>query len=602
MTSKKNMILQFRIAELQTFLEAFGERNLKLRKKELQKKALAILTQKRGKAVGQKITSLYNSMNSSRQSASTPYRLRKNEYVGKRHISGRNYHFDDSPLYDDDFYAADKYSDAHFPDYDTSGPLDLSEHASYVSKFQHLDTEAIKKIKFPDLPFYEHVLDLMLVTPLVPISDTPIDNLFEFKTTFSLSSEAFRCLFRCDDRNTKYEAMFRICLFDEKLEIEDSIPQKLYLTVNNKFCSCVPDNYSSKNDSSGKRAAVPIKITPLIDRNLLVHQVMVHWSVSYNTMFAATVQLVKKRGTDALIKHLVDKGEQDPSVSKRFIYNNLNDEDNEIAATSLKMSLICPLGKMLMTYPSRGTTCNHLQCFDGALYIKMNEIKCTWQCPVCHQTCLYQNLFIDGYFMDILRSEKFKPDMRDVQLSADGSWESVAPETKKRPKTSSPMKVPEKQVRIDEAYERILPDSEHNLTEASFGDDLREIFTSFINCSETRSHYPEFSIYGDSFFESAESRSSSVPPSIQPPPTYSPVPESSLAQKKVILVDLTTDSETDDDIKSTSSSSNDSSIDFYVDHVENNSVSNVNSDILCPNPLKKIFNPCSPPVYDIDSD
>lgn len=583
------MILQFRIAELQTFLETFGERNLKLRKRELQKKALAILSQNRSKAVASKITSLYRNMTSSRQSTSSSYHLRKNEFPSKRQFPGRNFHLDDSPpMYDDDFYAADKYSDDHFAGYDASGPLDLSENTSYVSKLQNLDVEDVNKLKFPELTFYEHICDLMLVSPMVPISDKPIDNLFEFRSTFSLSSEAYRCLFRCDDRSAKYEAMFRLCLFDENLQVEDSMPQKLYVTVNNKFCSC--DNYSSKNDSSGKRAAVPVNITPHIERNLLMHQVMVHWSVSYNMMFAATVQLVKKKGTDELIKSLVAKGEQDPSVSKKFIYKNLNDEDNEIAATSLKMSLICPLGKMLMTYPTRGTTCNHLQCFDGALYIKMNEVKSTWQCPVCHQTCLYQNLFIDGYFMDILRSDRFKPDMRDVQLSADGSWDSVAPESKKRPKTTSPVKVPEKQVRIEDECEKILPDP--NLSEGSFGDDLRNIFNSFINCSETRSHYPEFSIYGDSFFEPPHSAAPTQP-------TYSPAPSTSPAQKKVLLVDLTIDSgsETDDDVKSTSSSSTD---DFFVDGGENNSVSN--ADIVRPSLLKDFENSCSPPVYDIDSD
>lgn len=602
MSSKKAMILQFRIAELQTFLETFGERNLKLRKKDLQKKALAILNQRKSRAVSQKITSLYKSMNSSRRNTDTPYRLRKNELLSKRLYSSRKIILDDDNPYDDDFYAADNYADAQFPDYDVSKPLDLSENASYLSKFQLVDEESIKKMKFPDLPFYEHVSDIMLVTPMVPVSE--MDALFEFKKEFSLNTEAFRLLFRCDDPNTKYEAMFRSCLFNDKFEMEDSLPQKLYLSINNKYCSCVPDHYSSKNDSSGKRPGVPMNITPYINRNSIINEMVVHWSVSYNMMFAATIQLVKRRETDELIKKLLEKGEQDPSVSKKFIYNNLNDEDNEIAATSLKMSLICPLGKMLMTYPTRGTTCNHLQCFDGALYIKMNEIKSTWQCPVCNQTCLYQNLFIDGYFMDILRSEKFKPDIKDVQLSADGSWESVEPEAKKRPKNSSPVKVSEKKARTEEeACEKILPGSNPNMPEGSFVNDLKEIFSSFINCSTTRAHYPEFSIYDDSFFEPPDSRSSTVPLNVQPVPTSAPVSETSPTQKKVVFVDLISDSESDDDIKSISSSSSDSSIDFYVDRVENKSLPNSNSSILCPNPFRGFVNPpSSPPVYDIDSD
>lgn len=583
--------MQFRIAELQTFLETYGEQNLKLRKKELQKKALVVLSQKKSKTVERKIASLYKSMNSSRRSSDTQRALFSTK---------KRYNFNGSSSYDDDFYAADEFRDAHFSSYENSRPLDLSENSSYLSKFELLDREKFKNIKFPELPFFEHILDIMLVTPLVPISE--IDTLFEFKTTFSLNDEAYNFLFPCDDKNSKYEVMLRLCLFNEKLEIEDSLPQKLYLSINNKFCPCTPDNYSSKKDPSGKRPATPINITPFIDRRAVLHQMIINWSVSYHMMFAATIQLVKKKNTDDLIRNLVEKGEQNPSVSKKFIYDNLNDEDNEIAATSLKMSLICPLGKMLMTYPTRGTTCNHLQCFDGALYIKMNEIKSTWQCPVCNQTCFYENLFIDGYFMDILRSDKIKPDVRDVQISEDGSWETVASETKKRPKTSSPEKVLEKRSRTEE---KLLPEENSGMPEGSFVDDLKEIFSSFINCSETRSHYPEFSIYNGHFFEPPGSGPGTIPSSEPPAFPSCGEQQSSPAQKKVILVDLISDSDSssdDDDVKSTSSSSGSSTI-LYIDRAENNPDLNRDRSQYSYDSSPNRRSPSSsPPVYDIDSD
>lgn len=73
-----------------------------------------------------------------------------------------------------------------------------------------------------------------------------------------------------------------------------------------------------------------------------------------------------------------------------------DDGDCEIATTSLRVSLMCPLGKMRMTTPCRAITCNHLQCFDASLYLQMNERKPTWNCPVCDKPSLYDNLVIDG--------------------------------------------------------------------------------------------------------------------------------------------------------------------------------------------------------------
>ena len=72
------------------------------------------------------------------------------------------------------------------------------------------------------------------------------------------------------------------------------------------------------------------------------------------------------------------------------------DADMEIATTSLRASLVCPLGKMRMSTPFRALTCNHVQCFDGMTFLLMNERKPTWICPVCDKSCLFHNLFLDG--------------------------------------------------------------------------------------------------------------------------------------------------------------------------------------------------------------
>ena len=55
----------------------------------------------------------------------------------------------------------------------------------------------------------------------------------------------------------------------------------------------------------------------------------------------------------------------------------------------------------------------------------MNERKPTWNCPVCDKSALYDNLTIDGYFQEALNSNKLLPDVNEIQLLQDGSWENL---------------------------------------------------------------------------------------------------------------------------------------------------------------------------------
>lgn len=127
------------------------------------------------------------------------------------------------------------------------------------------------------------------------------------------------------------------------------------------------------------------------------------------------------------------------------------DADSEIATTSLRVSLACPLGKMRMSTPCRASTCSHLQCFDASLFLQMNERKPTWSCPVCDKPALYDNLVIDGYFQDVLNSNKLLPDVNEIQLLQDGSWENlVLKKEKDKNETKTPTDIkPDKKVDVD---------------------------------------------------------------------------------------------------------------------------------------------------------
>ena len=82
-------------------------------------------------------------------------------------------------------------------------------------------------------------------------------------------------------------------------------------------------------------------------------------------------------------------------------------------------------GKMRMSMPCRPTTCDHLQCFDASLFLMMNEKKPTWTCPVCDSAAKYDDLMIDGYFEEVIKSSELPEEENEIILNQDGSWNPV---------------------------------------------------------------------------------------------------------------------------------------------------------------------------------
>ena len=80
---------------------------------------------------------------------------------------------------------------------------------------------------------------------------------------------------------------------------------------------------------------------------------------------------------------------------------------------------------MRMSRPCRPTTCDHLQCFDASLFLMMNEKKPTWTCPVCDSPAKYEDLMVDGYFEEVIKSPLLPDEENEIILNQDGSWNPV---------------------------------------------------------------------------------------------------------------------------------------------------------------------------------
>ncbi|XP_016125705.1 E3 SUMO-protein ligase PIAS1-like [Sinocyclocheilus grahami] len=177
----------------------------------------------------------------------------------------------------------------------------------------------------------------------------------------------------------------------------------------------------TKNGVEPKRPSRPMNITSLVRLSTTVpNTIVVSWTSEIGRSYSMAVYLVRQQSSSVLLQRLRSKGIRNPDHSRALIKEKLTaDPDSEIATTSLRVSLLCPLGKMRLMIPCRALTCSHLQCFDATLYIQMNEKKPTWVCPVCDKKAPFEHLIIDGLFMEILSS---CVDCDEIQFKEDGSW------------------------------------------------------------------------------------------------------------------------------------------------------------------------------------
>ncbi|KAM9213735.1 E3 SUMO-protein ligase PIAS2 isoform 2-T2 [Leptosomus discolor] len=430
------MVSSFRVSELQVLL-GFAGRNKSGRKHDLLMRALHLLKSGCSPAVQIKIRELY-----------------RRRYP--RAIEGLS----DLPAIKPAVFNLDSSSSPVEPDLAVAGihPLPSTSVVSQspsspVSSVLLQDAKAQFEMQQPSppippvhpdvqlksLPFYD-VLDVLIKpTSLV---QSGIQRFQEKFFIFALTPQQVRevCISRDflpgGRRDYTVQVQLRLCLAETSCPQEDNYPSGLCIKVNGKLFPLPGYAPPPKNGVEQRRPGRPLNITSLVRLSSAVpNQISISWASEIGKNYSMSVYLVRQLTSAMLLQRLKMKGIRNPDHSRALIKEKLTaDPDSEIATTSLRVSLMCPLGKMRLTIPCRAVTCTHLQCFDAALYLQMNEKKPTWICPVCDKKAAYESLIIDGLFMEILNECS---DVDEIKFQEDGSWCPMRPK-KETVKVSSP--------------------------------------------------------------------------------------------------------------------------------------------------------------------
>ncbi|CAH0764217.1 unnamed protein product [Diatraea saccharalis] len=288
-------------------------------------------------------------------------------------------------------------------------------------------------VKFKKLPFYDVLAELMKPSTMMPMQAGRMqEGTYIFHLTPQQATEIASgkdIVGTSNKLDYVIQAQLRFCLLETSCEQEDHFPPSVNVKVNNKMCPLPNPIPTNKPTPEPKRPPRPVNISSLVKLSPTVaNTIHVTWAADFTRAYVLSVFMVRKLTSAELLQRLKNKGTKNPDYTRSLIKEKLSEDyDSEIATTSLRVSLMCPLGKMRMSCPCRPAACPHLQCFDASLFLQMNERKPTWLCPVCDRPAPYDSLVVDGYFQEVLTSPRLVSECNEIQLHADGSWSAHAP-------------------------------------------------------------------------------------------------------------------------------------------------------------------------------
>ncbi|CCX07272.1 Similar to E3 SUMO-protein ligase pli1; acc. no. O94451 [Pyronema omphalodes CBS 100304] len=132
------------------------------------------------------------------------------------------------------------------------------------------------------------------------------------------------------------------------------------------------------------------------------------------------------------VEDLVAKLQQGRSIPKEEVISDMvkKNSDTDLIATSVIMSLKCPLSTLRIQTPVRSLFCTHVQCFDATSFLQLQQQAPTWTCPTCNKSITFDQLVKDMYFDDILHNTPSTVD--SVTIDPEGKW-SAASESSNSP-------------------------------------------------------------------------------------------------------------------------------------------------------------------------
>ncbi|BCS29126.1 MIZ zinc finger domain protein [Aspergillus puulaauensis] len=230
---------------------------------------------------------------------------------------------------------------------------------------------------------------------------------------------------------------------------ETAWPTAIYLFVNNQ-------EHLPRRKIHNTRD-LPLDITLALREG--VNNINVHFipgpAEQKNFTYAVAVEILTftSLGNAKSLSQPLPAAESQKRICGRLTRNSENEDDElSIVSDDLKVTLVDPFTARLFEVPTRGSHCEHTECFDQETFLQTRVLKCgyrsvieaDWRCPICRRDARPQSLIVDEFLASV-RKELERTNRCDgariLQIKADGTWEvktddDLAPSEKQTPQLS----------------------------------------------------------------------------------------------------------------------------------------------------------------------
>jgi E3 SUMO-protein ligase PIAS1 len=233
-------------------------------------------------------------------------------------------------------------------------------------------------VKFKTLPFFSKLETIVRPTALVS-SGVSGHSSMSMKVKFHLTPQQIHQIYISKTSTGTYQTqiLVRFCLQETTCDQNDYYPKQCYVKVNGHSCPIPGYHPHLSTRPEYKRNGQPVNITNFVKTSPTeMNEVTVFWAPDFMLPqgYCVGIEISKVVSSSDLLQGLKAKGVRSSDMSRALVKEKFTvDKDSEVAATSMKVSLLCPIGKMRMSYPCRTTSCTHLQCFDASIFYQMNE-------------------------------------------------------------------------------------------------------------------------------------------------------------------------------------------------------------------------------------
>ncbi|XP_050426954.1 E3 SUMO-protein ligase PIAS1-like [Adelges cooleyi] len=336
----------------------------------------------------------------------------------------------------------------------TSSPRLFYPTEPYTPIISYDDHSIDLPVQFKKLPFYDYIEEVLQPTTLCGREQCTLKNspkgMREITIRMPLACRyvnqvAMNRIVSNGETEYPYQIQTRICELAPGSELSDYLPTSLFIRINGKVLPLPPLCPNSRPGPEARRLPYPLNFTPLLKLNPNLENIArLNWIPDGKT-YILGINLVEKLSPDVLLKRLSEKGARSTEETKNDIIQKLAEIDPELSTTSYRVSIVCPLSQMRMKIPAKSIKCDHLQCFDASTFILMNEKKPKWICPTCNNTCLFDDIRIQSYFLEIVTSPSLPDTCKEIEIIADGTWrvfdkknktENTETAARKKPRTS----------------------------------------------------------------------------------------------------------------------------------------------------------------------